>query len=128
STGFNLVARLERELASEYDRMGYDAGTARSDSAPVHWLRRLTGSAKHPGPPRLRRIEELENAAAIYPLGLDARDSIATLEAALERFAGNHTVHLSTTAGGVVRSYPLPENPRQLGSTVQRVLWTRGAD
>jgi tetratricopeptide (TPR) repeat protein len=120
SPGFNLVARLERELASDHGRMS---------RGPLRWLRRLMGAPFGlSGPFRLRRIKELENAAALYPLGVDPGDSIAVLEAALERFAGNHTIHLSTTEGGVLRSYPLPENHRQLGSTVQLVLWTRGAE
>jgi len=118
SSGFNFVARLERELASDRERMG---------RGPLAWLRRLVPFGLS-GPFRLRRIEELENAAALYPLGVNPRDSIAVLEAALERFAGNHTIHLSTAEEGVLRSYPLPENPRQLGSTVQLVLWTRGAE
>jgi tetratricopeptide (TPR) repeat protein len=119
SPGFNLIVRLEREIASDYDQIG------RFESSHLRWLwgaRRLFARF------RLHRIEDLENARALYPLGLEPRDSMAALAAALERFAGNHTLHLSTTERGVLRSYPLPENPRQLGSLVQLVLWTRGAD
>ncbi len=128
SLGFNLVARLEREIASDYEWMGY--GATGLEPTGLGWLQRLLGAAKRLGrrPFRLRRVEELENADALYPLGLRPRDSIAAVEAALERFAGNHTVHLSTANGGVLTSYPLPENPRQLGAVVQLVLWTRGAD
>jgi tetratricopeptide (TPR) repeat protein len=127
SPDFNLIARLERELAVDYERMGY--GATSPESTHLRWLWRFTGFAKRlSGPLRLHRIKELENARALYPLGLKPRDSIAVLETALERFAGNHTLHLSTTERGVLRSYPLPENPRQLGSTVQMVLWTRGAE
>jgi tetratricopeptide (TPR) repeat protein len=127
SVGFNLVARLERELAADYEWKG--TSTAVPEPTRPGWFRRLTGSAKRlAGQFTLRRIEELENADALYPLGLRPRDSTAALEAALERFAGNHTVHLSTTNAGALTSYPLPENPRQLGATVQLVLWTRGAD
>jgi tetratricopeptide (TPR) repeat protein len=119
-TGFNFVARLERELASDHERTTGSGGTR---------LRRLARSLMRvAGRPRMHRIEELENARALYPLGLRPRDSIAVLESALERFAGNHTLHLSTVERDVLRSYPLPENPRQLGSMVQLVLWTRGAD
>jgi tetratricopeptide (TPR) repeat protein len=123
SPGFNLVARLERDLAFDYERVG------RPGSTHLRWLRRIAGPARLLArPPRLSRIGELENARALYPLGLKPRDSTAALEAALERFAGNHTPHLSTTERGVLHSYPLPENPRQLGNTVQMVLWTRGAE
>ncbi len=124
SPGFNLVARLERELAFDYDGMGY--GTKSADSPHVGWLRHLTRSAKRFWGPR--RIEQLEDARAVYPLGLTPGDSIAGLEAALEHFAGNHTLNLSTSEQGVLRSYPLPVGPRQLGIAVQMVLWTRGAE
>jgi tetratricopeptide (TPR) repeat protein len=124
--GFNLVVRLERELASDYEWKG--ASPTVPEPTSTGWLRRLSGSAKRvAGRFRLRRIEELENAGALYPLGLKPRDPIAALELALDRFAGNHTVHLSITNEGDLISYPLPENPRQLGATVQLVLWTRGA-
>lgn len=127
SVGFNLVARSEREIATDYEWKG--AAMANPQPTPPGWLRRLMGSAKDlVGQFRLRRVEQLENAEALYPLGLKPRDSTAALETALDRFAGNHTVHLSTTSRGTLTSYPLPENPRQLGATVQLVLWTRGVD
>jgi tetratricopeptide (TPR) repeat protein len=119
SIGFNLVARLERELASDRARIG---------RGPLRWLRTFVAALRLPGGFRLRKVRELENAAALYPLGVKPRDSLAALELALERFAGNHTIHLSTTDEGRLRSYPVPENPRQLGSVVQLVLWTRGAE
>lgn len=131
SRGFNLVARLEREIASDYEWM-VNAATP-PEPTRASWWRRLLGSRKTLSPKdlggrfKLRRIDELENADALYPLGLKPRDSIADLEVALDRFAGNHTVHLSTTTGGVLTSYPLPEDPRELGASVQLVLWTRGA-
>ncbi|MCC6848809.1 MAG: hypothetical protein IT294_09930 [Deltaproteobacteria bacterium] len=127
SLGFNLVARLEREIASDHEWMDNAAG----GPAPARagWLPRIARFAQRLGGRfRLRRIEDLENADALYPLGLKPRDTTAALAAAVNRFGGNHTVHLTTTTGGVLASYPLPENPRQLGATVQLVLWTRGAD
>ncbi len=127
SPAFNLVARLERELASEYERMGR-APTTRESALP-YWRRLITPSARRDSAlRRLRTIEELEHARALYPLGLQPHDSITALEAALERFAGNHTFHLSTTKNGVLASYPLPLDPRRLGAIVQLVLWTRGAE
>lgn len=127
TVGFSLVARVEREIASDYQWMS--SNPPLPEAAPPGLLQRLLGTAKRLGGQfMLRRIEELENAEALYPLGVSSRDSIATLEAALERFAGNHTVHLSTTVDGKLTSYPIPVNPRQLGATVQLVLWTRGAD
>jgi tetratricopeptide (TPR) repeat protein len=127
SPGFNLAAQLERELAFDYGRLGHGAMSAESTRLP--WLRSLTSSAKRLFEPLLlRRIDALEYARALYQLGFKPSDSLAVLEVALERFAGNHTLHLSTTERGVLRSYPMPANPRQLGNSVQRVLWSRGAD
>lgn len=125
SVGFNLIARLEREIATDYEWKG--AAMANPAPARVGWLRRLVLSARgQVGQFLLRKIDSLENAEALYPLGLKPRDSIAALEVALDRFGGNHTVHLSTTDGGQLTSYPIPQNPRQLGAMVQLVLWTRG--
>lgn len=124
STGFNLVARLEREIATDYEWK-----VAAPRPAHVGWLRRLVQSARgQVGHFLLRKVESMENADALYPLGLAPRDSVADLVIALDRFAGNHTVHLSTTRDGELTSYPLPQNPRQLGAMVQLVLWTRGID
>jgi tetratricopeptide (TPR) repeat protein len=125
STAFNLIARLERELASEFERAG--DGPA-GDSTLPRWLRLFVSSARRISPRRLRTIGELEHARMLYPLGLKPNDSIAALEKALERFAGNHTFHLSTADGGKLASYPLPLDPRQLGAIAQLVLWTRGAE
>jgi tetratricopeptide (TPR) repeat protein len=127
SPEFNLIVWLERELASDYEQIGHGATSARS--IDLGSLTRLTAFAKRRfGSLLLRRIGKLENARALYPLGLGPRDSIAVLETAFERFAGNHGCHLTTVEQGVLRAYPLPDNPRQLGSAVQLVLWTRGPE
>lgn len=76
----------------------------------------------------MRTINELEHGPMLYLLGLKPTDSILSLEKALEKFAGNHTSHLSTTSDGKLTSYPLPVDPRHLGAIVQLVLRTRGAD
>lgn len=123
SIGFNLVARLERELSSDYESTG--AGPAPTAGS---WLHRVAGTLKrYAGQSKLRRVADLENADALYLLGLKPDDSTAALEDAVERFAGNHTVHLSTVDAGKLASCRLPRDPRQLGAIVQLVFWTRGA-
>ncbi len=112
STTFDLVARLETELATDL-----------RENAASKWtrLRRSIG-------PWRATIADLEHAAAVYPLGLGPRDSIGCLAAALERFGGNHTLHLTTTEEGKLTSYRLPPDPRFLGANILLVLWTRGPE
>lgn len=117
SPAFHLVPRLDRELAAIGERAGGDNPHGTKFRALRHRLAL-----------RLRPIRKLENAPALYALGLRPRDSMVALEAALERFGGNHSAHLTTVEGGALKSYTLPQDPRHLGATIQRVLWTRGPD
>ena len=114
---FNLVARLERELA-EYER----ANSAQNVSMLFRLLRSTGLYAL------MRPIRKLEHAPDLYALGLRPRDPMRALEALLERFGGNHTPHLTTTKDGRLTSCRLPLDPRHLGASIQRVLWTRGAE
>ena len=119
SREFNLVTRLERELA--------DARSARDRSMLARLLRPI-GLYRGWARKRIgrRTIGELEHAAALYRLGLRPRDSVETLEALLERCAGNRTPYITTTDGVALTSCPLPRDPRHLGVSVRSVLWTRG--
>jgi len=96
---FNLAARLERELAVEYEQSARGAR---------------------------RTIAHLEHAAFLYPLGLKPEDPVRIVERVLDRFGGNRTLHLTTAEDGGLSAYRLPLDPRYLGANVLRVLWTRG--
>src|SRR5262249_17406452 len=103
---FNLAARLERELAVEYE-----------------------ATASHDAPPRMERMTaHLEHATLLYPLGLRPEDPVRSLEGVLRRFGGNRTLHLTTTEDGKLSAYRLPLDPRYLGANVLRVVWTRGPE
>jgi tetratricopeptide (TPR) repeat protein len=117
SPTFNLATRLEHELSDIYLR----AGAGHGRSSPTTWLRQSIGL-------RIRPIRRLENAAALYALGARPEDPIGTLAAILERFGGNHTPHLTTANGGTLVSCRLPTDPRHLGASIQRVLFTRGPE
>ena len=116
---FNLVARLERELAVEYQGSSASESGATSKRSWFPWMR-----AAAPG--TRRTIAQLEHAAFLYPLGLRPEDTVRRLEEVLARFGGNRTLHLTTTDQGRLRAYRLPLDPRYLGANVLRVLWTRG--
>jgi tetratricopeptide (TPR) repeat protein len=125
---FDLVARLERELATEYQRLA-----ERRQNRPYAIVRllRFIGLARIAqridGVSR-RTVADLEHAAALYPLGSRPDDPIGSLAAVLERFGGNHTPHLTTFDGGKLTAYRLPPDPRSLGASILHVLWTRGPD
>ena len=115
---FNLAARLERELAVEYEATALHV----SGVWKHPWLRRVREAL----PGAQRTIGQLEHAAFLYPLGLQPKDPIRSLEALLHRFGGNRTLHLTTHEGGKLTAYRLPLDPRYLGANVLRVFWTRG--
>ena len=117
STQFNLVPPLEREVADAYQRVG-------AGSAPPAWL----GGLRQAIGLWLRPIRKLEHAAALYALGLRPRDSVRRIEGVLAAFGGNHTPFLTTVQQGRLVSCHLPVDARHLGSCIQRVLRTRGAD
>lgn len=117
---FNLATRLERHLARELEF------AATPDTKPS--LVRRVLQAIGFGRPQLRTIADLEHAAALYPLGVRASDSIDILADVLERFAGNRTPYLTTVQNGRLASYITPPDPRHLGANIQLVLWTRGPD
>lgn len=116
SPRFNLVVRLERELALELARVA-ERGRGMSRWLPWRFRRR-----------RLRKISQLEHATAVYPLGLKPQDPVLALERTLERFAGNHTVHPTITDAGNLLAYRLPPDPRYAGANILNVLWTRGPE
>ncbi len=113
TAAFNLVARLERELADDYDRM------ARAPTDPEQARR---------GGSEPRRIAYLEHADALYALGLKPEDTIQAIERVLDRFAGNYTTNLTTYEGGRLMPCRMPTDPRFLGANILRVLRTRGPD
>lgn len=121
-TGFNLSAHLEKELGSEFQRVGiYDGHRMSTFVSMLHYLRLWPIRRK-------RTISELEYAELLLPLGLKPWNTIGTLAFLLERFAGNRTPDLTTFDDGRLVSQRLATDPRHLGATIQRVLWTRGPD
>jgi tetratricopeptide (TPR) repeat protein len=121
-TGFNLSAHLEKELGSEFQRVGiYDGHRMSPFLSMLHYLRLWPVRRK-------RTISELEYAELLRPLGLKPWNTIGTLAFLMERFAGNRTPDLTTYDDGQLVSHRLPVDPRHLGATIQRVLWTRGAE
>lgn len=115
---FNLAARLERELAVEYEAtVLHESGIWKHP-----WLRRL----REVLPGSQRTIAQLEHAEFLYPLGLRPKDPIRNLEGLLQRFGGNRTLHLTTIENGKLTAYRLPLDPRYLGANVLRVFWSRG--
>jgi tetratricopeptide (TPR) repeat protein len=116
---FNLAARLERELAVEYEGGApQESGT----TAKRSWFRRVRAAL--PGPQRT--ISQLEHADLLYPLGLGPEEPVRSLERVLDRFGGNRTLHLTTNEAGKLAAHRIPIDPRYLGANVLRVLWTRG--
>jgi tetratricopeptide (TPR) repeat protein len=119
SPTFNLVARLERELAVRYERIAEEKRANAQATSPRRGPR--SGESQ-------RTIAELEHATVLYSLGLRPEDHISKVEEVIDRFGGNHTEHLTTVEDGTLRSYRPPLDPRFLGANIQLVLWTRGAE
>ena len=110
STMFNLAIRIEHELSA----------TALGASRFTRLLR-LFGF-------RVRTIGELEYADLLYPFGLKPNDRVEELERVLQRFAGNHSPWPTTVDQESLAFHRLPQDPRFLGASIQRVLFTRGAE
>jgi tetratricopeptide (TPR) repeat protein len=106
-----LAPRLERELAVE------QLPRRRPWWAPLQRLVR-----RRPG----RRIGDLEYAAMVRGLGCAPDDPIDALQGALDRLRGNRGPYPTVVENGRLVSLRLPPDPRQIGATIQRVLWTRG--
>jgi tetratricopeptide (TPR) repeat protein len=125
SPRFNLVARLERELAAHY-------APAKGSTASASWLSKLLRVVRYRSESRVREsqrmVGEMEHADALYSFGLKHHDPLDRVLAVLERFGGNHTLDLTTLDNGRLNACPLPVDPRYLGAGVQLVMWTRGAD
>lgn len=126
STSFNLALWIERTLAAEYEHVGarVPASVSRLDSL----LKWIGLSSERLRAARMRRVAELENAWALYPLGLEPEQPASVLEPLIERLGGNHTSDLTIADGGKLSSYPLPPDPGQLGVSIQLVLRTRGLE
>lgn len=120
STTFNVVMRLERELADTYARAAATTSrVGRALQSAGSYFRPL----RHFG---MRRIGSLEHAPLLYSFGLRAGDRIDALERVLERFGGNHTPYPTMIDQGQLVSCRLPLDPRDFGAAVQLVLFTRG--
>lgn len=106
------------ELISAWVREHDDA--AARESAAGWWVRNG----------RVDEAQQLANRAALplwqARLALWRNEPNTARQLLIERFAGNHTPHLTLADGAALRSYALPQNPGQLGVSIQLVLRTRG--
>ena len=119
SPSTNLAAQLERELAIESVQAAHRASI-------VTRLLRVVGLAARAR--RRRTIGDLDYARVLHGCGLRDDDPLSALETVLDRFGGNRSCHLTKVEAGRLKSFRLPVDPGQLGSTIRSVLWTRGAD
>ena len=100
---FCLAARLEREIASEYESLV---------------------DGREPKPRTIGELEHVDTLLSCFQL--DPSDSMFVLEELIERFAGNRSPFVTTVEAGDIVLHTLPLDPRHLGAVIQEVLWTRG--
>ncbi len=115
SPELTVAPRLERELAVEL---------ALGPEAEGGWWSRLWRRQRPP-----RKVGELEYAAQLEPFGVDASEAVVpALEGVIDSLAGNRTPATTTWIDGRLRRARPRPDPRHVGASIQRVLWTRGVE